>query len=703
MIYQGDNWPAEYRNRLFTLNFHGRRINQERLELDGSGTVGKHEPDFVKFEDPWFRGIDLDYGPDGGVYILDWADTGECHENDADGVHRETGRIYKLTYSGPNQPRPAAPYAPAPLALLTNCLAQLSDSALINLQLHPNEWYARHARRILQERASATTDLSPLQHQISSLYGLQTNIPLKLRLLFTLHAVGGDHQSWLKEQLLDPDEHVRSWAVRFLAESDAKWNGLIPVFTILAANDPSALVRLNLASALQRAPVGFRGPLAAALLAHGEDNADHYLPLMLWYGVEPIAAQLPEAAIRLASQTRVPLIREYIARRLAEDLETKPTVLDDLLRTFTKPAPAAQADVLRGMSEALRGWRKAPKPTLWDAFQAHVSKTGNSNLQALVRDLSVVFGDGRALEQLRRIALDSKAEAESRRAALRQVIDACPPELETLLLKLISDRATVGVAARGLLRFDDPEIPKQVFKHWDILYPQDRAAVVGLMAARATYAGPLLEAIAHGLIPRSALTAFEARQIRNFNNEFLTRRLAEVWGEVRTSDADKARLMAQYHALLTPERLKHTDLSRGREVFNQVCALCHRLYGEGAAIGPDLTGGGRANLDYLLENILDPSAIVPADYRVSEVELKDDRSFSALIVSQNERAVTIQTPTDRLTFELKDVASIRQTALSLMPEGLLQGLKEDQVCNLLAYLMNPAQAPMPSSADAKEN
>src|SRR5439155_22181034 len=106
-----------------------------------------------------------------------------------------------------------------------------------------------------------------------------------------------------------------------------------------------------------------------------------------------------------------------------------------------------------------------------------------------------------------------------------------------------------------------------------------------------------------------------------------------------------------------------------------------------ADIAPDLTGSGRANLDYLLENILDPGAIVPADYRVSEVELKDDRSYSALIVSQNERTVTIQTPTERLTFQRKEIASIRQTALSLMPEGLLQGLQEDQVCNLLAYLM----------------
>jgi putative heme-binding domain-containing protein len=535
--------------------------------------------------------------------------------------------------------------------------------------------------------------LATLQGQILSVYDLQTNIPHKLRLLFALHAVGGDHLSWLKEQLLDPDEHVRSWAIRFLAESDAKWNGLIPLFTTLAANDSSALVRLNLASALQRAPAELREPFAAALLAHGEDNHDHYLPLMLWYGIEPIAAQFPASAIRLAFQTRIPLVREYIARRLAEDLETKPRPLNDLLQAFAKEEPGAQADMLRGIAEALRGWRKAPKPTSWDSFEVLANRS--SELRPLLRELGVVFGDGRALDELRQIALDSKAEAENRRAALGQVVDSRPPDLESLLLKLLTDRATVGVAARGLLLLDDPEIPQQVFKHWDILYPQDRAAVVGLMAARASYAGPLLEAVAHCLIPRNALTAFEARQIRNFNNDTLTHRLVEVWGEVRTSGTDKARLMTQYRALLTPERLKRADLPRGREVFTHVCAVCHKLYGEGADIAPDLTGSGRANLDYLLENILDPSALVPADYRVSEVNLKDDRSYNALIVSQNDRTVTIQTPTGRLTLERKEIATIRQTALSLMPEGLLQGLQEEQVCNLLAYLMSPVQAPFP--------
>ncbi|PYL01708.1 MAG: hypothetical protein DME19_00710 [Verrucomicrobia bacterium] len=101
MIYQGQNWPERWRGRLFTLNFHGRRVNQERLERSGSGYVARHEPDFLRVGDPWFRGLDLLPGPDGGVFISDWSDTGECHDHD--GVHRASGRIYKVTFGEPKK------------------------------------------------------------------------------------------------------------------------------------------------------------------------------------------------------------------------------------------------------------------------------------------------------------------------------------------------------------------------------------------------------------------------------------------------------------------------------------------------------------------------------------------------------------------------------------------------------------------------
>ena len=104
MIYLGDHWPEEYRGKLFTLNLHGRRANVDAARAPGSGYVGRHEPDMLFAADPFFRGIDLSYGPDGSVFVLDWSDTGECHEHD--GVHRSSGRIYRVRLRQAGRRRP---------------------------------------------------------------------------------------------------------------------------------------------------------------------------------------------------------------------------------------------------------------------------------------------------------------------------------------------------------------------------------------------------------------------------------------------------------------------------------------------------------------------------------------------------------------------------------------------------------------------
>jgi len=694
MIYMGDNWPDQYYGNIFMLNFHGRRINQDLPERKGSGYVARHGADLVKFGDPWFQGIDLDYGPDGGVSVLDWSDTGECHGSD--GVHRETGRIYKLTYEGTN--RVVSNQGPAPLSLLTNSLANLSNGELLRLQMHPNEWYARHARRILQERALSIP--ASFREEILSLYSAQTNIALKLRLLFTLHAVGGDSNDWLKAQLTDSDEHVRSWAVRWLGEApEVDWNELSPLFVRLAIRDPSPVVRLYLASALQRTPENLREPLAGALLEHAEDVADHNLPLMLWYGIEPMVAQYPDGAIRLAVRSRIPLVRQYISRRLGEEISKDPKSMDNLLSAAGAAGEGAQCDILLGLAEALQGRSAIPKPRAWDPLvRFSLEKSANKELLGLARQIGVVFGDSWAMQQLAQIVLDPVAPADDRRAALRQLIDARPANLPHVLEQALKDPVTTGIAAHGLLLLGDPNIAAWALQQWSTIEPDDRSVLVGLMVSRASTAALLLEAVASGVVPRSALNAFHARQIGNFNDPALNARLAQVWGEVHSSAADKLQLIARYQALLTPERLKQAKLSRGREMFGHTCAVCHKLYGEGASVGPDLTGSGRANLGYLLENIVDPSAIVPVDYRVSEVELKDGRDLTALVVAQTDHSLTFQTPTEKFTVERNEIVNVRQTKISLMPEGLLQGMKDGEICNLIAYLMAPNQVPLPPVA-----
>ncbi len=303
MIYLGDNWPDSYRGSIFMHNLHGNRINHDRLKRRGSGYVGQHAPDFLQAKDPWFRGISLLYGPDGGVFISDWSDTGECHDND--GVHRKSGRIYKITYGGPEPVR-------------YDDIGALPDKKLVSLQFHENEWFVRHARRVLQERAARGKPMRSVHKALEKVLNRPANATKHLRAIWALNVTGGLSTAD-KLSLLDHDnEHVRSWGVRLLVEERDPPQRAIKRFQTMAAEDPSPLVRLFLASALQRIPHVDRWPVASKLAQHGKDASDPNLPLMIWYGIEPAVAENPERAVKLAQSTKIPKIRKFVARRLAE-------------------------------------------------------------------------------------------------------------------------------------------------------------------------------------------------------------------------------------------------------------------------------------------------------------------------------------------------------------------------------------------------
>jgi putative membrane-bound dehydrogenase-like protein len=608
MIYQADQWPEKYRNKLFTLNMHGRRANVEQLERNGSGYVGKHEPDVFLSDDPWFRGIEISTGPDGSGFILDWSDTGECH--DSTGVHRTSGRIFRISYGEPKKPE--TPFA----------------------------W----------------------------------------------------RKPWPKADLKSPDEHSRALAIRKMTEfmpldtivgPKAHFEyykhespDVLKILQMAAVNDKSRLVRLNLASALQRLPVDDRSTFAELLLSHNEDANDPFLSHMVWFGISPLAKHDPAALLELAKVCSWPKVTRWIARSLA----TQPEMLNMLLVTNQSD------EVLEGMSEAFKGLRKAPKPAIWDRVVA-------TSKSPLIRDLSILFGDGRALDDVKKIALDDKADMVARESALKTLIEARPDDLRTICTQLIEVRNLNTTAARGLALFDDPEIGKQLAKNYRKFAP----GIIDTLVSRPAFAKAMLSEMAAGKIPRTDLSAFQARQIRSFNDEVLTKQLTEAWGELRESAADKKQLIEKVKAQLTPAALAKANLSQGRMLFTAVCGACHVMYGQGGKIGPDLTGSGRANLDYLLENIADPSGVVSADFRMSLLTLKDGRSLSGVIAEKNDRTVTLRTVAETLTLDRSEITKTESSPLSMMPEGLLLALQPDMVRDLIAYLMHPVQVPLPAN------
>lgn len=692
MIYLADNWPKEYRGKLMTLNFHGRRMNVERLEREGSGYVGKHEPDICFSADPFFRGIDLTYGPDGGVFVLDWSDTGECHENT--GVHRTSGRIYKITYGDPKKPA-------------VQDLTKLSNEELVKLQAHPNEWFRRMARRELANRQSAGQETASVASVLKKQLKDSSSTQLRLRYLWALAAVEKVDSAMFVPSSSWSDDPLKVWALRFATDSapldlaDGRVRSSLGnergELQGLHSDDRgrSPMVRLGYASALQRMGPNARVAFASWLVTNPEDASDHNLPLMIWYGIEPLAATDPKALIEILKDCELPTVTQLVTRRLASDLNRNTSEVSELIRLATAKSTAFQSSVLNGLAQAFTGWRKATKPTSWDAFAAKVA--GKEELAAKVRELNVVFGDGRALDDVKKLALDDKAELEPRKAALRSLIDARPEDLRTICEKLLSVRFLNTVAARGLALSDDASVGVKLAKSYKTFHPSERAAVIETLVSRPTFAKALLDELAAGRISREDVSAYHARQIRSFNDEGLTKQLSQVWGEMRESAEDKRALIAKLKTTLTPEVLAKADKSAGRLVYSQVCATCHTLYGQGGQIGPDLTGSGRSNIDYLLENIADPGAVVNADFRLNVLTLKDGRVLNGMISAKSDRTLTLKTMTEPVTVERTEISKQEELPQSMMPEGLLQAFTPEQVRDLVAYLMHPVQVPLPAA------
>ena len=215
------------------------------------------------------------------------------------------------------------------------------------------------------------------------------------------------------------------------------------------------------------------------------------------------------------------------------------------------------------------------------------------------------------------------------------------------------------------------------------------------MVSRPRFARELLQAIEAGKIPKSDLGPAAARQVRGFRDASLDALLAKVWGEARETSADKQKLMAELKARHTPSFIAAGDASRGRALFGAVCGQCHQLFGEGGALGPDLTGGGRRDLNYLVENIVDPSAVVDAAYFLNTITLKDGRVLSGIVGAQNERTLTLRSVGQEHVIERAEIAQRETLPISLMPEGLLQALTPEQQRDLLKYLMGDGQVGFP--------
>ena len=357
-----------------------------------------------------------------------------------------------------------------------------------------------------------------------------------------------------------------------------------------------------------------------------------------------------------------------------------------------------QLDVLRGLTFSVQGRRSAPMPFGWEAVEKKLAASPNPEVRTLAQSLSLKFGSPTALAALRQTAADAGANAGVRLAAVDSLLAVRDTRLPPLLQGLMKEPGLRGAALRGLAGFDDAKTAPAILAVYGSLGGEEKRDALNTLASRLAYAKPLLAAVAQQKVPRTDLTAELVRQLRNLKDADIAKQIDEVWGVVQEATADQQKEIARVRAIYQAGGSQPGDAAKGRVLYNQLCAQCHHLFDFGGAVGPDITGANRGDVGYLLENILYPNAVIPIDYRVSTIEMKDDRVLTGIVKERTSQALVVQTPNEKLTLPLAEVKKVDASEFSMMPEGLVAQLNDQQIRDLLYYLGRPGQVPLPAGA-----
>jgi putative heme-binding domain-containing protein len=630
--------------------------------------------------------------------MIDWYDKQACHNPLTEIWDRTNGRIYKLIYK--DQPSVKVD------------LAKLSDDELVKLQLHANEWYVRHARRLLQERGAK--NVAP---NLVAMLNEQKEPTKQLRALWALYCVGGLTQDLIAQQLKNADEYVRAWTVQLASQDLGPMNltnpaapllsashaPQVPVFAQFAKSDPSPVVRLYLASALQRIALGDRWSILENLAAHSEDANDHNLPLMYWYAAEPAVAADPNRGVELARQSKIPLLRELIARRITaiagsvpQDQTPDTSVLAPLVKLLAETGEkSVQLDILNGMTAGLAGRRSMPAPPGWAGVYDKLAGGGDDAVRMLVVGLSTVFGDERALASMRAIMQDRAADAAERRKAVDALVGAKDPQLPPLLQQLLTDPAVGAAAVRGLAAYNDAKTPASVVTAYPSLDGATKLDALNTLASRVEYATALRKAIDENTIPKGDVTPAVMRQLASLESSEIRDWVGNTFGTIRATPAAKVKDIERLKKVLRGSATAKADPMHGRALFAKTCQQCHVLFDIGGKVGPDLTGSNRADADYLVTNIVDPGAVIGKDYLVSVVKLKDRRVLSGIVKADDGNSITLATESETLVIPKGDITLLKQQeGISMMPEGLAAAMNDSDFRDLAVYMRSPRQVPM---------
>jgi putative membrane-bound dehydrogenase-like protein len=673
LYLEGDHVPKDLQGSLIMGSIHGCCIKRNVLKKNGSTFIGSRAPDFLKSDDKNLRPINLRWSPDGSIYLIDWHDQNPCHQTPPDNWDYKHGRIYKIQRKGTKKSEPVD-------------LAKKSSKELVQLLTNDNPWWHRTALRLLNERRDKDG-----VSQLKSLALQSGKEVYNLRALWGLYAAGAFDEELAAMVLESNHPAMRLWAVRLLGDSGKVSPKLLAKLTAMAAKEPAPEVRLQLASTAQRLKDADVLPLLHNLMKHKADAKDPCLPLMIWLAYEPRLTSKRNPALEwlkenaagneLIANDIVPrTMRRLIATGKLEDLEACIAFLGEVKDSLVR------RKALEGVAEALKT-RQLDAPAEWKAVFAQLLKDSDSEVQRLARKLAINFRDPAAVRRALAVVRDSSKAHGERLDAVRALAVALPPEAREPLLDILHGDKDLELrceACRALSGYDSPDIAKRILADWKGYPPAVRIEAVNLLASRKEWAHAMLSAVGSKMVPRTDLTDSTILRLRAFKDKQLETRIKEVWGEIRDTPADLAKLLDKMRGELYSGP---ASFERGRKVFDNTCAKCHQFDGRGVEVGPNLDGAAR-DIEYLLVNVLDPNRVVGAPYFTRQVILKSGKIESGLLAEEDEQSITLKMENAAKKVILKkDVEEVQVSPKSVMPEGLAGTMSVQDFRDLVRYVM----------------
>lgn len=693
--FDSDAYPAEYRNLLMMGNIHGGCINAERLEEFGATYTAKPTEDFLTANDAWFMPVVQKTGPDGCLWILDWYDRYHCYQDarrDSEGLDRLKGRLYRVRHEQSPKPSPFD-------------LNQESDDQLMERLRSENVFFRESAQRILAERNNAATNERLLKLALNP----DERIRTRLHSFWTRISAAPLNDAELETVLKVNDPDLRSWAVRTAGNQQVS-SAMIRKLIAERADDPHPRVRLQVAVAARKLNIENMIPVLTRILFLSED--DPLTPRVIWqnlhHTLEHSTAEF-SAALEQNRQSISPSVASQNAVYPKAVLDLLPRAADRILAA-EKPSPAAVVQLVRALLKSVAAADAGNRclQMLTERIRSgelngdqltEIRQSLNDDLDELrvqgpetpffisAVELAAASGNADAVSQ----AIQEIARTESHADKLRllnSVITAGSAESLNIGLSLLKTDAPVSFqhsVVQAIARIRSDQITPTLIRLLTELPPEVQPTLMESVSDRADSSLALMKVIASGKIPASVMNANQARKMLNRKNPELTDLVHRHWGTVQNDrDPARAELISRMRNTL---RTANGSALNGQAVFRRVCGQCHRIYGQGAEVGPDITRNGRASFEQLLSSVFDPSLVIGASYQAQTVITRDGRIVTGLPVEDSPARIVLRVQGDKQEIIAREnVEESVRSPLSLMPEGLEKQLTPEELHDLFAFL-----------------